>query len=74
MHPPPAYSPSPPSRVLEPKILTTAASLKSFILQRDRIFAAFLVKFLLRSFESLTFETLEPLAWPFVAVHLFRLN
>ena len=69
MEPPPAYSQSPPSRLLEPKLPTTAASLKKFILQRDRIFAAFLVKFLLSNFESLMFETPQPLAWPYVVVH-----
>ena len=72
MDPPPAYSQSPPRRVLEPKILTTAASLKKFILRRDRIFASFLVKFVLRNFESLTFETPEPLAWPFIPVQFIN--
>ena len=71
MEPPPAYSQSLPSRLLEPELPTTAASLKKFILQRDRIFAAFLVKFLLSNFESLTFETPQPLAWPYVMVHRF---
>jgi len=68
MEPPPAYSQSFPSRLLEPKLPTTAASLKKFILQRDRTFAAFLVKFLLSYFKSLTFETPQPLAWPYVVV------
>jgi len=65
--PPPPYSES-PSQVLEPQFPATAASLKTLITRRDAVFASFIVKFLLRNFESLKFVTPQPLGWTYATV------
>jgi hypothetical protein len=68
MSPPPPYS-EVPKALLEPELSITATSLKRFIVKRDIRFAAFIVKFILRNFESLNFETPQPLGWSFFVLN-----
>ena len=68
MSPPPPYSEA-PKALLEPELSITATSLKRFIVKRDIRFAAFIVKFILRNFESLNFETPQPLGWSFFVLN-----
>jgi hypothetical protein len=64
---PPPYSEA-PNCLIKPEIEITASSLKSFIVGRDHKFASFIVKLILKNFESLRFQTPQPLTWAFAPV------
>lgn len=73
MSPPPPYSEN-RKPLLDPRVPTTASSLKKTITKRDGRFASFIVNFILYKLEALIFETPRPLGWTFTVVSMLSMR